>query len=243
MMRSIHILSILLMLALASVVSAQNPVPCGIVGVDGPADDLEPGTLLVFMVKVTNTSSPEFKWSVSTGTITSGQGTESIVVDSTGLGGQIVTATVELIGAPSGCNSSASTKTRLKPPRPPDGCPFDEYGDIKFEDEKARLDNFAIQILNYPQSSGQLLMFAGQKTFKGEAAYRLNRARSYLMNVRGVESSRIVSMDCGFATELTVLLMVVPPGAKLIECRNYLQIPLSEVKFTKPRPRSNKKRR
>jgi len=243
MSRWIHILSISLMLAVTSVVSAQSPATCGIVGVDGPPGELESGTLLVFMVRVSNTSNPQFKWSVSTGTIKSGQGTELIVVDSTGLAGQEVTATVELLGAPSGCNNSASAKTGLKPPRPPDGCPFDGYGDIRFQDEKARLDNFAIQILNYPQSSGQLLMFAGQKTFKGEAAYRLNRARSYLVNVRGVDSNRIVTVDCGFTTELTVSLMVIPPGATVLECRGYLQIPLSEVKFTKPRPGFKKKRR
>jgi hypothetical protein len=240
--RWIHILSISLLVALTSVVSAQSPTTCGIVGVDGPPDDLESGTVLVFLVKITNTSNPQLKWTVSAGTINSGQGTEVITVDSTGLGGQEVTATAELIGAPSGCNSSASTKTRLKLPRPPDGCPFDEYGDISFIDEQARLDNFAIQILNYPQSSGQIRMFAGQKTFKREAAYRLNRARSYLVNVRGVDSSRIVTIDCGFATDLSVSLMVVPPGARFLECNNYVQIPLSEVKFTKPRPKSSKRR-
>lgn len=243
MIRSVHILSISLILALASVVGAQSPVTCGIVGVDGPPDDLESGTVLVFLVKIINTSNPQLKWTVSAGTINSGQGTEVITVDSTGLGGQDVTATVELIGAPSGCNNSGSTKTRLKLPRLHDGRPFDGYGDIRFIDEQARLDNFAIQILNYPHSSGQIRMFAGQKTFKREAAYRLNRARSYLVNVRGVDSSRIVTMDCGFAVDLTVSLTVVPPGAKLRECESYIQIPLSEVKFTKPRPKSSKKRR
>jgi hypothetical protein len=243
MIRSVHIVSISLILALASVGGAQSPVTCGIVGVDGPPDDVESGTALVFLVKITNTSKPQIKWTVSAGTITSGQGTEVITVDSTGLAGQEVTATVELIGAPSGCNSSGSTKTRLKMPRHNGGEPFDDYGDIRFIDEQARLDNFAIQISNYPQSRGQIRMFAGLKTFKGEAAYRLNRARSYLVNVRGVDSSRIVTMDCGFAPDLKVSLTVVPPGASLRDCESYIQIPLSAVKFTKPRPKSSKKRR
>jgi len=31
---------------------------------------------------------------------------------------------------------------------------FDEYGNIKFNDEKARLDNFAVQLQNAPGSQG-----------------------------------------------------------------------------------------
>src|SRR5262249_29291315 len=159
-----------------------------------------------------------FKWSISVGTITEGQGTDQITVDTSWLGGQAVTATVELVGAPPGCKSSASTITEVKPPPMVCGLAFDEYGDIKFEDEKARLDNFAIQLANIPESSGLIHMSAGQKTFKGEAAYRLARARSYLVHVRGIDSRRIITVDCGFTQELIASLIIVPPGATVPEC-------------------------
>ena len=45
--------------------------------------------------------------------------------------------------------------------------------DIKFEDEKARLDNFAIQLMNDPHSSGLILMVAGQKRSKGKQSIDL----------------------------------------------------------------------
>jgi len=189
-----------------------------------------------------HTSKSEFKWTVSAGTITSGQATDVITVDSTGLGGQEVTATLELTGAPSDCKTSASTTTQIKPPIV---CwmPFDEYGDISYEDEKARLDNFAIQVSNWPESRALILMFAGQITFQREAAYRLDRAKKYLVNFRGVDPKRIVTVDCGFTQDLRAKLWVVPPDVAIPECDSSAQIPRSEVKFTKPRPKTKKKRR
>ena len=77
--------SILFVLTLARVVSAQTPATCGIVGIDGPSE-VDPGKPIVFKVRVTNiahTSRPEFKWSVSAGTIMKGQLTDEIMVDTT----------------------------------------------------------------------------------------------------------------------------------------------------------------
>lgn len=207
MNRSLQILSILFILALASAVSAQTPVTCGVVDIYGPAT-VDPGKPLVFKVKVLQISKPEFKWSLSVGEISKGQGTDEITVDTAWLGGLIVTATVELTGAPSGCKTSVSRATEVNPP-PPTRCAFDSYGDIKFEDEQARLDNFAIQVLNYPGSSGLILMSAGQRTFKREAADRLARAKSYLVGFRGIDSSRIITADCGFTPDLTPTLWVL----------------------------------
>lgn len=244
MNRWTQILSIVLLLAFVSAVSAQTTEPCGI-DVVGPAT-VSPGTPLVFKIKVTGklpTATPEFKWYLSLGTIIKGEGTDEITVDTTGLAGLVLTATAELAGAAPHCKLvGAKTVTITMPPLP--SCPFDQYGDIKFENEKARLDNFVIQILNSPQARGLILMYAGQETFKGEAAYRLQRVKSYLSNVRGLDASRLIAVDCGFVKELTAILYVVPDGGAAIpECDGSAQIPLSEVKFTKPRPRSAKKRR
>jgi hypothetical protein len=223
---------------------AQSPLtPCATVTVSG-LSEVEPGTMLVFDARMTgpiHTTKPEFKWTVSAGTIKSGQGTEVIVVDTVGLGGQEVTATAELTGASPGCKASASSTTKVKPPIV---CnfPFDQYGDIEFEDEKARLDNFAIQIANEPLATGQIIMFAGRETFRNEAAERLARAKSYLMDVRQIDRNRIITTDCGFSEALRITLLVVPAGASALTCDTYSAIPFSEVKFTKPHPKSPKKR-
>jgi len=237
-------IQILFLLMLVSAVSAQTPETCAL-EIDGPST-VDLGAPLVFKVKVTGklpTATPEFRWRLSAGTIIKGEGTDEITIDTAGLGGQVLTATAELTTAPSGCKNVASITTSITPPPRPAFCPFDQYGDIKFKDEQARLDNFAIQIHNWSPSRGLILLYAGEKTFKGEAAYRLQRARSYL-NFRGLDSSRIITVNCGFTRELTAILYVIPNEAKSIPgCDSFRQIPLSEVQFTKPRPKSAKKRR
>ena len=245
MILSIRILSFVLLLTLASVVRAQTSLTtCATIEIDG-LSEVEPGTVLVFNARITgpiHTTKPEFKWTVSAGTITSGQGTEIISVDTVGLGGQEVTATAELSGAPVGCKGSASRTTQIKPPIVCN-LPFDQYGDINFEDEAARLDNFAIQISNELLSTGQIIMSAGRETFKNETAERLARAKSYIVDFRHVDQNRIITTDCGFAQELRITLVVVPAGVSPRTCDTYDTIPFSEVKFTKPRPKSSKKRR
>ena len=244
MHRSIHILAVFLLLTLASVGRAQTPLTCGIVGIDGPSE-VEPGTPLVLKARTAgmlHMTPPVFKWNVSAGTITAGQGTPEITVDTAGLGGVEVIASAELSGAPLGCNGSASITTQVKAGFIC-GLPLDSFGDIKFEDEKARLDNFAIQLSNEPQVTGYILMSAGQTTFKNEAKQRLARAKSYLVNVREIDPNRVVTLDCGFTTDLTITFHLYRFGTTPPECSSIGVIPLSEVKFTKPRPKASKKPR
>lgn len=123
-----------------------------------------------------------------------------------------------------------------------DWFPFDRYGDISFEDEKARLDNFAIQLSNEPLATGQILMYAGQTTFEHETTERLARAKSYLVNVRGIDRNRILTLDCGFTRELSIQLSVLEAEVRPPSCDATIVIPFSEVKFTKPRPKTSKSR-
>ena len=245
MIRSVPLLSLFLLLTLASVVRAQTLPTCGIVDIEGPSE-VDPGTPLVLKAKTTgtiHTTKPEFKWTVSAGTITTGQGTEEVIVDTVGLGGLELTATVELSGAPAGCKGSASRTTRVKVPPMVCGFAFDSYGDISSEDEEARLDNFAIQLSNVPLSSGQIIMSAGQVTFKNEAMERLARAKSYLVNVREIDPNRIVTTDCGFTQELNIRFYVIPVGVAPLSCDSSFEVPFSEVKFTKRRSKSSKRQR
>jgi len=245
MVRSVPLLSLFLLLTLASAVRAQTSPTCGIVDVEGPSE-VDPGTPLVLKVKTTgniHTTKPEFKWTLSAGEITAGQGTEEITVDTVGLGGLELVATVELSGAPTGCKGSVSRITRVNLPPPVCGLAFDSYGDISAEDEEARLDNFAIQLSNVPLSSGQIIMSAGQETFKNETMERLARTKSYLVNVRDIDPTRILTTDCGFTQELNIRFYVIPVGVAPLTCDTSSEVPFSKVKFTKRRPKSSKRLR
>jgi PKD domain-containing protein len=154
-----------------------------------------------------------YNWSVSPGTISSGQGTSAITVDTTSIGGnETLTATVEVGGFPEGCGRKASCTTAF--PDPLIGCGFDEYGNITFDDEKARLDNFAIELMNDPTAQGYLICYGGRRGYAGEAARRCARARGYISGVRGIAPERLVTVDGGFREELNVKVVIVPAGAK-----------------------------
>ncbi|HEU4795630.1 MAG TPA: Ig-like domain-containing protein, partial [Pyrinomonadaceae bacterium] len=190
----------------------KPPPPCPVVTVTCP-NDVGPGEPITFTATVREGdpgATWTYNWSVSAGTITSGQGTSTITVDTAGLSGQPVTATVNLGGADPSCTgttASCTTNIRTPPAKP---IRFDEYGNIRFNDEKARLDNYAIQLQNDPQATGTIIVYG---TCAGEAQQRGDRAKDYLVNTRGIEAGRITVVDGGCAADLRVQLWIIPAGA------------------------------
>lgn len=87
--------------------------------------------------------------------------------------------------------------------------PFDEYGDICFEDEKARLDNFAIALQQNPDWLGYVVVYAGSQSCAGEAWYRANRAKKWVVK-RGVAANRIILRDAGFQDDVITRLQPWP---------------------------------
>ena len=91
--------------------------------------------------------------------------------------------------------------------------PFDSYGAISWEDEKAHLDNFAIALQHDPDSIGYIIVYAGRRACVGESKDRALRAKKYLVETRGIQASRIKWIDGGYREELTVILQPAPRGA------------------------------
>jgi len=190
----------------------KPPPPCPTVSVSCPSE-VDPNQPITFTASVSGGDSAAtytYNWSVSAGTISSGQGTSTITVDTSNLAGQSVTATVSIGGADPSCTgTTASCTTGVKPPKPVP-TKFDEYGNIRFNDEKARLDNYAIQLQNAPGAGGTIIVYG---TCAGEGQQRGDRAKDYLVNTRGIEAGRITVVDGGCASELKVQLWIVPSGA------------------------------
>ena len=159
------LLIVFTLLTFASGIAAESSQPCAQISIES-VTKVDPGTPIVFSSRVNNISSTEsltYRWQVSVGTIMAGQGTSSMTLDTTWLGGQTITVTVEVLGDQTHCSTSKSVV--INPPPLPE-CAFDSYGDIRFSDEKARLDNFAIQIQNQPTSRGALITYAGNPRIK-----------------------------------------------------------------------------
>jgi hypothetical protein len=186
--------------------------PCPAINVSCP-DAVDQGSPITFNASVTGGATnvtATYNWSISAGTITSGQGTSSITVDTANLGGQSVTATVDVGGYDPACSKAGSCTTAVKTVVPLTPTKFDEYGNIRFNDEKARLDNYAIQLQNQAGSQGYIIAYG---TCAGEGQARADRAKDYLVNTRGIEAGRLTTIDGGCRSDLAVELWVVPTGA------------------------------
>ncbi len=223
-------------------VSTRTSAQCSIVKLNS-LSKIAPGTPIKITAELSATipaAKLSFKWTVSAGTITSGDNSPSITIDTAGLGGQTINVTVEVIGVTTSCRDTAEKTIEVELP-PPLIEKFDIYGDIKFEDEKARLDNFAIQIQNCDKSYfAHIVAYAGRRTFPNEASDRLKRAKDYLVKVRGVNPSRIIMIDGGYRNELQVWLWILPGGTSPIW--EWEHIPRDQLDFSKPRPRQSKRR-
>ena len=85
----------------------------------------------------------------------------------------------------------------------------------RWNDEKARLDNFAIQVTMEPTATGYFLVHAGKRSCKGEAQAHALRARNYLTKVRHIPWNRIIWRDTGYGDDFGVIMWIVPKGAYL----------------------------
>ena len=87
---------------------------------------------------------------------------------------------------------------------------FDAFGDILFVDAQARLENFGIQISNMtePHSNwiGYIIVYAGRRSYLGEAQFKANCYKNYLVRVRKIDPGRLFAADGGFRDEFEVNL-------------------------------------
>lgn len=153
---------------------------------------------------------PEYNWTVSAGRIIEGQGTNSITVDTTGLAGQTVTASLSMDGYNLDCSAVCSVGIPI--PIPPSR-KFDEFPDIARNDEKARLDNYAIELQNDPTATAYVIVYPGQRSRTGDVQRHTNRIVEYLVNTRGIDGGRIMTITGPQRNELFIELWLTPQGA------------------------------
>jgi hypothetical protein len=190
-----------------------RPVPCPTVTISCPTDVVGQGQSATVSGSVSGgdpSASYTYNWTVSGGTISGGQGTSTITVDTGGVEGS-VTATLELGGVGPECNRTASCTFQVAAPTVPRK--FDEYGKIARNDEKARLDNFAIELQNNPSSQGYIITYGGRVGPNGEAQTRADFAKNYLVSTRGIDAGRLVTVDGGYKETAWTELWIVPSGA------------------------------
>lgn len=202
---------------LPPVPSSPCPFP---VNLSAPAS-VNDGEVITYTSDVTygGSSALNYTWTVSPATakILSGLGTPTITVDSTGLANQTITATlvVDDGSGDAACRQSSQAST-LIPPTPPRENPareFDVCCNCSYDDQKARLDNLAVELQNDPSTAAYIIAYGGRSSRVGEANRLGARARDYLVTERGINTPRITVLNGGFREEDCVELWIVPSGA------------------------------
>ncbi|HYV83385.1 MAG TPA: hypothetical protein VE931_07720 [Pyrinomonadaceae bacterium] len=152
---------------------------------------------------------PKYNWTISRGKILSGQGTAEVSVDFGAIDSFAVTA--EVLGYAAGCRNTASYALIIERPVP--ARKFDDYRDLKFSEERLRLDQFALALHNEPGAYGYIIVYDARDTRKPAARQRGERAKNYLVKERGLQEGRIVVVNGGHRDQRSVELFIVPAGA------------------------------
>lgn len=201
-------------LLLAVPASAQEATAsCPTIDVSCP-DSVEAGDELTFTAGVSGGDeniTPTYNWTISAGTISSGQGTSTIVVDTTEAGGMTITATVDVGGFSLECSTSNSCTTSVSEK----GAPAAKFGEYITRDLKANakmLDDFVIALLNDPTAQGYVIAYGGRSSQPEDAQKAADNATDYTMNTRKLDGSRTLSGVGGYREEPTIELWITPEG-------------------------------
>ena len=198
----------------------KSPCPFP-VNVSAPSQ-VNDGEIITFTsdVSYSGTANLNYKWKVtpSTARIISGANSPTLTVDSTGLGGHRIVATFTADDGSSdpACAQSAQAVSLVVPLPKKDivAQEFDECNNCAFDDQKARLDNLAVELQNDPSTRAYIIAYGGRTSPLGQVEVLMSRAREYLVSQRGIDASRFVVVNGGFREDDSVELWIVPSGAK-----------------------------
>jgi hypothetical protein len=179
------------------------------------------GEIITYAADVSygGTAGLRYNWTISPARarIMSGAGSPTITVDSTGLGGQriVATLTVDDGSTDPACAQTvqAASAVAAEEKKILVAREFDECINCTFDDQKARLDNLAVELQNDPTLTGHIIAYGGRTSPIGRVEILMTRARDYLTNERGIDGSRIVTVNGGFREGDSVELWLVPRGA------------------------------
>jgi hypothetical protein len=188
---------------------------CRKVTVKGPSELVTAGEKVQFTAQVTGQPNATYNWSVSSGTIASGQGTALIMVETDpAMAGSSLTATVDvpdLGGMP--CGSSASeTVTFISTPSVRLVDEFSTAG-TNCEDVFARLDSFYNELNNNPSSMGAIIVYSEAPSYSS-GGRRQKQIRNHI-KMRNFDLSRITFINGSLMKDAKTEFWFVPPGASL----------------------------
>jgi hypothetical protein len=190
---------------------------------EGP-DRIQEGDLVTFAA-INSGTAPiplRYAWRVSSGRVTSGLGTPTITVDSTGIAGQTIMAELDVNDDTydNKCRQVISVPTEVTkiPDTPPPPKPFrcDEFESRSADEDKARLDNCVIQVQNTPGAQLYVIIYPGTdrlSTTRNTYERLSKRALDYMVKNRGLDPRNLQIVKGTPRTKTTYEIWIVPPGA------------------------------
>lgn len=85
---------------------------------------------------------------------------------------------------------------------------------VAFDDLKARLDNFVINLQSNKDATAYVIYYSGERCPGGQSSRLGDRSKDYLVNTRGFDPNRLVIIDGGKSAIDWVELYVVPLGGQ-----------------------------
>jgi hypothetical protein len=203
-------ISLLLSFLFAAIsVSAQVNPQCPTISIDGPAGIPAPGEPYIYTVNVKPTESKlTYKWTLSHGTITAGQGTPSIQLR-IGSDETIPTVTVEVGGLPQECPSRASEITIVDPA--PQAQMIAKFTGQVETINKESLRKVAAEAGNNPNSQLYIIIGSHPLCFRS-VSYKI-------ASELNLEDYRVTFIDWPSKTPF-MEVWLVPPGATPPTCKD-----------------------
>lgn len=206
----IFALILVLVFSFSAFAQTQNSL-CAKIEVSGGGVVLtgDPMTFAAKVIGTTKTSILEYEWKVSSGTISSGQGTSSITADTTDLSGQNITAEVKIKGLYDNCANTASETGSVA--MLPIGEPLDKFGKLPDNEIKARIQNLYVALDDYPDAQGYIIIYGTNQ----EMANRERQIKKAI-NFMKLNANHVTIVRGGENPNggVWTIVWIVPPGAK-----------------------------
>lgn len=191
---------------------AQNALSnCAKIEVSG-GGVIQPGEPMIFTANVTGltkNSTLEYEWKVSSGTISSGQGTPSIAVDTIGLSDINITAEVKIKGLHFYCTNTVSSSGVVRKKIPI--IDPDEFGRLPDNEIKARIQNLYVELDNNLTAQGCIINYGTDKEIANRERQIQKAIKSLKLDVNRLTMVRGGANPNGAGVWTKV--WIVPPGA------------------------------
>lgn len=198
-----------------SATATPRPVPCPNVSIQAQSGQrIRDGQQIFFALNIAGgdpRAMPIIMWSTNAGSITNGQGTRRIQVDTTGAGttsDRQLKAEVWVSGYAPECVLQASATVMIIPP----AFKFGEFGEVDEETFKRNMEALSAY-LSQSQDNLYVIAYSGRNSERGFSYNWIRKIREKLIADR-VEPRRIGAVDGGYREEPLLDFWIVPLGSQ-----------------------------